>query len=64
MRPEPEAQRGRCYHVRQEKVVLLLLFITGLAHPYSLRLPASLSRLFPSHASPTCVRRRRIACLH
>jgi len=64
VRPEPEAQRGRRYHVREENVVLLLLFITGLAHPYSPRLPASLSRLFQSHASPTCVRRRRIACLH
>jgi len=64
VRPEPEAQRGRCYHVGQEEAVLLLLFTTGLAHPYSLRLPASLSRISSSHAFPTCVRRRRIACSH
>jgi len=67
VRSESEAQRGRRYHVRQVKVVLLMLFITGLAHPFSLPtclFLASVSRLSPSYASPTCVRRRRIASLH
>jgi len=66
LRAAPEAQPRRSYHVRPEKVLLLLLFITGLGHSISFPtrgLPASLSHLSQSPASRLCLRRLRIAFL-